>query len=93
MAASARWASTAETVQTVRMQAAQIWVSKEIEALGCPIASAVTDTYPEPIDPWADMKHLLPRQRRLCRSGRDVGAADGQFDLRRAGTGGHRQLQ
>ena len=62
MAASVRWADTAAKVETVRTQAAQIWVSKDIQALGWPMASAVTDTYPEPMDTWADMTHLLPRE-------------------------------
>ena len=61
-AASTRWAATAEKVETVRTQAAQIWVQKDIKALGWPLASAVTDTYPEPMDTWADMTHLLPRE-------------------------------
>ena len=61
-AASPRWAATADKVETVRTQAAQIWVSKDIQALGWPMASAVTDTYPEPMDTWADMTHLLPRE-------------------------------
>lgn len=61
-AASARWASAADKVETVRTQAAQIWVQKDIQTLGWPMASAVTDTYPEPMDTWADMTHLLPRE-------------------------------
>lgn len=62
MAASPRWAATVDKVETVRTQAAQIWVTKDIAALGWPMASAVTDTYPEPMDTWADMTHLLPRE-------------------------------
>ena len=37
-------------------------MKKDIRALGWPMASAVTDTYSEPMDTWADMTHLLPRE-------------------------------
>jgi uncharacterized protein with NAD-binding domain and iron-sulfur cluster len=62
VAASTRWHAMVQNVETVRTQAAQIWMRPNIEQLGWTLPSAVTDTYPEPLDTWADMTHLLPRE-------------------------------
>ena len=42
-------------------QGAQLWLTPTWGQLGWTLPSAVTDTYPEPLDTWADMSHLLPR--------------------------------
>ena len=62
VAASPRWQDTVQAVETVCTQAAQVWVQLDIQELGWTMGSAVTDAYPEPMDTWADMTHLLPRE-------------------------------
>jgi uncharacterized protein with NAD-binding domain and iron-sulfur cluster len=61
-AASPRWQACVENVETVRTQAAQLWLNATEKELGWTLPSAVTDAYPEPLDTWADMTHLLPRE-------------------------------
>lgn len=60
--ASERWRRMVEKVETVRTQAVQLWMTKDIEDLGWTLPSAVADCYPEPLNTWADMTHLLPRE-------------------------------
>lgn len=62
LAASARWRDCVKNVETVRTQAAQLWLNVTEKELGWTLPSAVTDAYPEPLDTWADMTHLLPRE-------------------------------
>jgi uncharacterized protein with NAD-binding domain and iron-sulfur cluster len=62
LAASAAWQASVAGVETVRTQAAQLWLRPTQQALGWTLPSAVTDAYPEPLDTWADMTHLLPRE-------------------------------
>lgn len=61
-AASPRWQACVQNVETVRTQAAQLWLNATEKELGWTLPSAVTDAYPEPLDTWADMTHLLPRE-------------------------------
>jgi len=62
LAASRRWQACVQNVETVRTQAAQLWLDVTEKELGWTLPSAVTDAYPEPLDTWADMTHLLPRE-------------------------------
>lgn len=62
LAASPAWQASVAGVETVRTQAAQLWLRPTQQALGWTLPSAVTDAYPEPLDTWADMTHLLPRE-------------------------------
>lgn len=62
MQASERWRLTVERVETVRTQAVQLWFKPDAAGLGWALPSAVSDAYPEPLDTWADMSHLLPRE-------------------------------
>jgi uncharacterized protein with NAD-binding domain and iron-sulfur cluster len=61
-AASPRWQACVQNGETVRTQAAQLWLNATEKELGWTLPSAVTDAYPEPLDTWADMTHLLPRE-------------------------------
>lgn len=75
--ASPRWARMLDSVKTVGTQAAQFWLKKDSEALGWdgvvaehnPVAAipeapmqTVLTGFAEPLDTWADMSHLLPRE-------------------------------
>ncbi|MBP9204032.1 MAG: NAD(P)-binding protein [Kofleriaceae bacterium] len=50
-------------VGTTQTQAAQLWLSPDLAGLGWDKPSPVLDGYAEPLDTWADMTHLLPRER------------------------------
>jgi uncharacterized protein with NAD-binding domain and iron-sulfur cluster len=62
IAASPKWKAMVDHLETVRTQAVQLWLKPDLKGLGWPLPSAVTDAYPEPLDTWADMSHLLPRE-------------------------------
>ncbi|GHC64727.1 NAD(P)-binding protein [Neogemmobacter tilapiae] len=75
--ASPRWAKMLEKVQTVGTHAAQYWLNQTAEELGwdglvaqhnaaralppSPMQTVITG-FAEPLDTWADMSHLLPRE-------------------------------
>ena len=52
-----------ERVKTTQTQAVQLWLTPDLRGLGWPLASPVLSGYAEPFDTWADMSHLLPRER------------------------------
>ena len=76
-AASTRWREMLESVKTVGTQAAQFWLREPEDALGWradveahnpsgeipdgPLQTVITG-FEEPLDTWADMSHLLPRE-------------------------------
>lgn len=77
IAASPRWRTMIEQVKTVGTRAAQFWLNVEQDALGwrglvekynpgCKIPDGSLQTivtgFVEPLDTWADMSHLLPRE-------------------------------
>src|SRR5262249_20630503 len=47
---------------TTQTQAMQLWLSRDLAGLGWTLPSPVLDAYAEPMDTWADMTHLLPRE-------------------------------
>ena len=49
-------------VKTTQTQAAQVWLAPDLAGLGWTLPSPVLDGYEEPMDTWADMTHLLPRE-------------------------------
>jgi hypothetical protein len=51
-----------DALVTTQTQAAQLWMSKDLEGLGWTLQSPVLDGYAEPMDTWADMTHLLCRE-------------------------------
>jgi uncharacterized protein with NAD-binding domain and iron-sulfur cluster len=57
-----RWRDMLEKLETVRTQAVQLWMTPDLASLGWLVKSAVTDVYPEPLDTWADMSQLIPRE-------------------------------
>jgi uncharacterized protein with NAD-binding domain and iron-sulfur cluster len=60
--ASRKWKTMVEHVETVRTQAVQLWLQPDLGGLGWRMPSAVTDAYPEPLNTWADMSHLIERE-------------------------------
>ncbi|HEU4612660.1 MAG TPA: NAD(P)-binding protein, partial [Kofleriaceae bacterium] len=62
MAASPPLAAMLEALGTTQTQAAQLWLACDLAGLGWTLPSPVLDGYAEPMDTWADMTHLLPRE-------------------------------
>jgi uncharacterized protein with NAD-binding domain and iron-sulfur cluster len=64
------WKSMVDHVKTVRTQAFQLWLNKNVQELGWSPATtaavaeerAVLGTFVEPLDTWADMSQLIPRE-------------------------------
>ncbi len=51
-----------DNVQTVATQAVQLWVNQPLLDLGWEAGDVVLDAYTTPINTWAVMDHLLPRE-------------------------------
>jgi len=62
MDASPPFKRMVETLGTTQTQAAQLWMSTDLAGLGWTLPSPVLDGYAEPMDTWADMTHLIPRE-------------------------------
>lgn len=56
------WRAMTEKVQCVATQAMQFWFKPPLPQLGWPEKSGVLTAYYEPMDTWADMSFLLPRE-------------------------------
>ncbi len=64
---SPRLATSVEAVKTAQTQALQLWVARDTASLGWKAPAGVTEgtvlgAFHEPIDTWADMSDLLPRE-------------------------------
>jgi uncharacterized protein with NAD-binding domain and iron-sulfur cluster len=62
IAADGKWRDLVAHVGTVQTQAVQLWLTPTLAELGRPEAGVVAGTYAEPLDTWADMSELLPRE-------------------------------
>lgn len=63
LARDRRWRRMVDSVRTVETGAFQLWLRKDVAALGWPGAEGVTLTaFAKPFDTWADMTHLLPEE-------------------------------
>jgi len=63
MAANPSFRDMVEKIPTVQTQAFQLWLDRDIEALGWVAPEpAIVGAYTEPIDTWADMSHLIDRE-------------------------------
>lgn len=58
-----RWRAMVDHVKTVATQAFQVWMSADMRELGCSEPPTSVSAFVEPFDTWADMTHLLPRER------------------------------
>jgi len=56
------WKAAADKVGSVRTLAFQIWLNKDLQELGWKKASPVMDAFVEPMNTWADMTRLVPRE-------------------------------
>ena len=56
------WRRMADEVATIQTQSFQIWVSRDLPSLGWKVGNPLLTGYVEPIDTWADMTNLLPRE-------------------------------
>jgi uncharacterized protein with NAD-binding domain and iron-sulfur cluster len=56
------WQAMLEHVKCVPTQAMQFWFKPDLQQLGWPDPSGVMTAYYEPMDTWADMSFLLPRE-------------------------------
>lgn len=62
MAAHEPWRVMAEQVRTVRTMGVQWWLKPDLAELGWHGPSVVSTAFAEPLDTWADMTHLVPRE-------------------------------
>ena len=58
-----RWRAMVERVKTVATQAFQVWMQPDMAELGWPGPAISLSGFVEPFDTWADMRHLIPRER------------------------------
>jgi uncharacterized protein with NAD-binding domain and iron-sulfur cluster len=63
IARDARWRAMVEHVKTVATQAFQLWLHADSRELGWTERTVAVSGFVEPFDTWADMTHLLPRER------------------------------
>jgi uncharacterized protein with NAD-binding domain and iron-sulfur cluster len=63
IAASPRFRAMVDHVKTTQTQAVQLWFQGSLDRLGWQLDSPVLDGFAGPFDTWADMSHLLPRER------------------------------
>lgn len=57
-----RFSEMLTKVETVRTQAAQLWLNKDLAGLGWDHPSPVMDAYTEPLNTWADMSQLIDKE-------------------------------
>jgi uncharacterized protein with NAD-binding domain and iron-sulfur cluster len=60
---SPAWKRMVDEIKTVPTQALQLWFRPDLRGLGWEGPSVVIDAYVPPFSTWADMSHLLPRER------------------------------
>lgn len=58
-----RFAAMVQAVKTTATVSAQLWLRDDLAATGWELPPPVLIPYAEPLDTWADMSHLLPRER------------------------------
>jgi len=61
--ANERWRKSVEAVKTVQTQAIQLWLRANRRGLGWTGEPTVLTSYQEPFSTWADMTHLIARER------------------------------
>jgi uncharacterized protein with NAD-binding domain and iron-sulfur cluster len=62
IAVSPPWRRMVEKVKTVRTQAFQLWLTRDLGRLGWRLKSPVSTAYVEPLDTWADMNQTRPAE-------------------------------
>lgn len=56
------WKNMVEKVKTTQTQAAQVWLKTNSAGCGWTFPPALFSVFSEPINTWAEMSHLLPRE-------------------------------
>ncbi len=59
---SPRWAEMVQHVQSVSTVAFQLWFRKDLHELGWKAPSPLLSLYVEPLNTWADMSQVIPRE-------------------------------
>jgi uncharacterized protein with NAD-binding domain and iron-sulfur cluster len=62
LAQSARWRRMVEALQTNQTLGVQLWLTRTLEDLGWKASPTVSTGYAEPMNTYADMAQLLPRE-------------------------------
>jgi uncharacterized protein with NAD-binding domain and iron-sulfur cluster len=62
LARDARWRRMVEAVKTVGTQAFQIWLDRDLEALGGQGPPYLGSAFAKPFDTWCDMAHTIPEE-------------------------------
>ncbi len=62
VAAAPRWRTMLDKVRTVATLGVQLWFDGDLPALGWTGGQTLATAYAEPLDTWADMAWLLPRE-------------------------------
>jgi uncharacterized protein with NAD-binding domain and iron-sulfur cluster len=57
------WKKMCERVKTIGTHAAQVWMTKDLAALGWKRGSTLVSAFDEPFETWADMTHTLATER------------------------------
>jgi uncharacterized protein with NAD-binding domain and iron-sulfur cluster len=70
------WGVMGKEVKTVATQAAQIWLTKDLEALGWHRGSGLISALGQRFDTWADMTHTLASERAWRKARNGKAAAD-----------------
>ncbi len=60
--ASPRWQTMVDKVKTVATLGVQLWFEPDLAGLGWKGGDTIATAYTEPLDTWADMNWLLPRE-------------------------------
>jgi len=60
---SDRWRTMLDGVRTTGTIALQLWMRRDLRGFGWRRAAPVLGSYAGPFDTWADLSHLLPRER------------------------------
>ena len=58
-----RWRAAVDHLKTVATQACQVWLADDLAALGWHDPPTAISGFVEPFETWADMSHVLPRER------------------------------
>ncbi len=56
------WKKMVDNVLTVQTQGVQLWLDKDLKALGWEEARPILDAYIEPLNTWSDMTQTLPSE-------------------------------
>jgi uncharacterized protein with NAD-binding domain and iron-sulfur cluster len=62
VASNIAWQNMVANIKTVRTMAFQTWMNKDLQQLGWDDQSPIMDAYVDPMNTWADMSQLIPRE-------------------------------